>query len=127
MRTIRGPASVRRAGTRPAGTLAGRRRSSLLVTLTLAVAAIYFVHLGRGIGLGVHRIDLEVYCTGAKVLLHGGDLYGPLPPLGDGQGQRHEQRGSSPAGEGHRRPGARPPDAGRATDSPHSDLQACQA
>ena len=83
MRTIGCPASIWRAGTRPAVT-AGRRRSALLVTPTLAVAAIYLVHFGRGIGLGCYRIDLEVYRAGATVVLHGGDLYGPLPRLGDG-------------------------------------------
>src|SRR5215471_1800482 len=64
--------------------LAGRRRSALLVTLNLAVAAIYLVRLGHGISLGGYHIDLDVYRTGAKVLLHGGDLYGRLPRLGDG-------------------------------------------
>jgi alpha-1,2-mannosyltransferase len=83
MRTIGCPASIWRAGNRPAVT-AGRRRSALLVTPTLAVAAIYLVHFGRGIGLGCYRIDLEVYRAGATVVLHGGDLYGPLPRLGDG-------------------------------------------
>ena len=63
--------------------LAGRR-SALLVTLNLAVAAIYLVRLGHGIGLAGYRIDLDVYRTGAKVLLHGGDLYGRLPRIGDG-------------------------------------------
>jgi len=66
MRTIGCPASIWRAGTRPAVT-AGRRRSALLVTPTLAVAAIYLVHFGRGIGLGCYRIDLEVYRAGATV------------------------------------------------------------
>jgi alpha-1,2-mannosyltransferase len=64
--------------------LVGRRRSTLIVTLNLAVAAIYLVHVGRGIGLGCHRIDLEVYRTGATVVLHGGNLYSLLPRLGDG-------------------------------------------
>jgi len=64
--------------------LAGRPRSALIVTLNLAVAAIYLVHVGHGIGLGDYRIDLEVYRTGARVLLYGGDLYGQLPRLGDG-------------------------------------------
>jgi alpha-1,2-mannosyltransferase len=54
------------------------------VTLNLAAAAIYLVHLGHGIGLGGYRLDLDVYRTGARVLLHGGDLYGQLPRLGDG-------------------------------------------
>jgi alpha-1,2-mannosyltransferase len=84
MRTIRCPASTWRVSTRPAVNLVGRRRSALLVTVNLAAAAIYFVHVGRRIGLGGYRIDLEVYRTGAKVLLHGGDLYGRLPRLGDG-------------------------------------------
>jgi alpha-1,2-mannosyltransferase len=85
MRTIRGLAGVRWAGTRPVGTFAGRRRAALLVTLNLTAAAIYFVSFGHGIGLGGYHIDLDVYRTGAKVLLHGGDLYGRLPRLGDGK------------------------------------------
>src|SRR5579859_4794463 len=84
MRGIRGAASARWAGTGPAATLT-RRRSALLVTLNLAAVTIYFVRLGHGIGLGGYRIDLDVYRTGAGVLLHGGDLYGRLPRLGDGQ------------------------------------------
>src|SRR5215470_15628133 len=84
MRNIWFPAGVRWAGARPAVALAGRRRAALLVTLNLAAAAIYLVHLGHGIGLGGYRIDLDVYRTGARVLLHGGDLYARLPRLGDG-------------------------------------------
>lgn len=94
MRTIHGPASIWRVGTRPVGTrpagtrpavsLAGRRRSALLVTVTLAAAAIYFVPLGHAGGLGGYRLDLDVYRTGARMLLHGGDLYGRLPRLGNG-------------------------------------------
>jgi alpha-1,2-mannosyltransferase len=64
--------------------LAGQRRSALLVTVNLAAAAIYFVRVGHGIGLGGYRLDLDVYRTGARVLWHGGDLYGRLPRLGDG-------------------------------------------
>jgi alpha-1,2-mannosyltransferase len=56
----------------------------VLAALNLAAAGIYFVHLGHGIGLGGYRIDLDVYRTGTRVLLHGGDLYGRLPRLGDG-------------------------------------------
>jgi len=85
MRNFRCPAGVRWASTRPAVNLAGRWRSALLVTVNLAAAAIYLVHLGDGIGLGGGRIDLEVYRAGASVVLHGGDLYGRLPRLGDGQ------------------------------------------
>ena len=84
MRTIRYPASVRWANTRPAVTLAGRRRSTLLVALNLAAAAVYFVHLGHAGGLGGHRVDLDVYRTGARVVLHGGNLYGRLPRLANG-------------------------------------------
>jgi alpha-1,2-mannosyltransferase len=54
------------------------------VTLNLAAAAIYFVRLGNGIGLGGYRIDLDVYRTGATVFLHGGDLYAHLPMLAHG-------------------------------------------
>lgn len=84
MRTIRYPAGVRWAGSRPTGNFAGRRRAALLVTLNLTAAAIYFVSFGHGIGLGGYHIDLDVYRTGARVLLHGGDLYGRLPRLSDG-------------------------------------------
>ena len=84
MRTVRCPASTWWASARPAVNLSGRRRSALLVTLNLAAAALYLVHLGHGTGLGGYRIDLDVYRTGARVLLHGGDLYGRLPRLGDG-------------------------------------------
>src|SRR6516165_2403318 len=86
MRTIRYPVSVHWAGTRPAVNLAGRWRSALLVTLNLAAAAIYFVHFGHAGGLGGYRNDLDVYRTGARVLLHGGDLYGRLPRLSNGRG-----------------------------------------
>ena len=79
MRTIRGPAFIRSAVK-----LTGRRRSALLVSLNLAAAAIYLVHVGHRIGLDGYRIDLDVYRTGARVLLRGGDLYGRLPRLGDG-------------------------------------------
>jgi alpha-1,2-mannosyltransferase len=54
------------------------------MTPTLAVATIYLVHFGRGIGLGCYRIDLEVYRAGATAVLHGGDLYGQLPRPGNG-------------------------------------------
>jgi alpha-1,2-mannosyltransferase len=84
MRTNRGLGSVRWAGSRPAGNFVGRRRAALLVTLNLTAVAIYFVSFGHGSGLGGYHIDLDVYRTGARVLLHGGDLYGRLPRLGDG-------------------------------------------
>ena len=80
MRTVRCPASTWWASARPAVNLSGRRRSALLVTLNLAAAALYLVHLGHGTGLGGYRIDLDVYRTGARVLLHGGDLYGLVCP-----------------------------------------------
>lgn len=84
MRHIRCPASVRWADRRLVVNRTVRRRSALFVTVNLATAAIYFVHFGHGIGLGGYRIDLDVYRTGARVLLHGGDLFGRLPRLGDG-------------------------------------------
>jgi alpha-1,2-mannosyltransferase len=84
MRAVCRPAGTWRANARSAVSLAGRRRSAAFVTLNLAAAAVYFVHLGHGIGLGGYRIDLDVYRAGAKVWLHGGDLYGRLPRLGDG-------------------------------------------
>ena len=83
MRTICRPTGVWWANTRPAVSLVSRR-SALLVMLNLAAAAIYLVHLGHRFGLGGYRIDLDVYRTGAGVVLHGGDLYGRLPRLADG-------------------------------------------
>ena len=83
MRTAGFPASTWWTNARSMLSCAGRR-SALLVMLNLAAAAIYFVHLGRGGGLGGYRLDLDVYRTGARVLLHGGDLYGRLPRLGGG-------------------------------------------
>ena len=96
MRTIRCPASTRWASPRPAVNLAGRRRSALLVTLNLAAAAIYLVHLGHGIGLGGYRIDLDVYRTGARVLLHGGDLYAGCPGSATATSYRSPTRRSQP-------------------------------
>jgi alpha-1,2-mannosyltransferase len=84
MYTIPGPARTWRADIRSAVNLGSRRRSALLVSLNLATAAIYLVHVGHRLGLGGYRIDLDVYRTGARVLLRGGDLYGQLPRLGDG-------------------------------------------
>ena len=84
MDALRCPASIWWANTRSTVNLAGRRRSALLVAVNLAAAAIYLVRLGHGIGLGGYRLDLDVYRTGARMLLHGGDLYGRLPRLGDG-------------------------------------------
>jgi alpha-1,2-mannosyltransferase len=84
MRNIRCPASIWWANTRSAVNVGDRRRSALLVTLNLAAAATYLVHLGHGIGLGGYRIDLDVYRTGTRVWLHGGNLYGRLPRLGNG-------------------------------------------
>src|SRR5215469_17528237 len=68
----------------PVLNLTGRQRSALLVTLNLAAAAIYFVRLGNGVGLGGYRIDLDVYRAGATAFLHGGDLYAHLPTLARG-------------------------------------------
>ena len=75
MRIIRRPASTWQAGTRRAVNLVSRR-AALLVAVNLAAAGIYFARAGHGIGLGGYRLDLDVYRTGARVVLHGGDLYG---------------------------------------------------
>jgi len=83
MRIIRRPASTWQAGTRRAVNLVSRR-AALLVAVNLAAAGIYFARAGHGIGLGGYRLDLDVYRTGARVLLHGGDLYGRLPRLSNG-------------------------------------------
>jgi alpha-1,2-mannosyltransferase len=86
MDALRCPARIRQAGARSAVSLVGGRRSALLVTLNLAAAGIYLVHLGHAIGLGGYRIDLGVYRAGATAWLRGGDLYGRLPGLGNSGG-----------------------------------------
>ena len=83
MCTIRCPASSWWATIRPTVRRAGWWRPALLVTVNLAAAAIYFVHFGHA-GLGGYRNDLDVYRTGARVWLDGGDLYGRLPRLANG-------------------------------------------
>lgn len=56
-----------------------------LIAVTFALVASNLVSFGRhGIGLSRYRIDLDVYRIGSLTWLHGGNLYGPLPPTSAG-------------------------------------------
>jgi alpha-1,2-mannosyltransferase len=51
-----------------------------LVTVNLAAVTFFLLsYTRRGVGFGPYHIDLDVYRIGARVWLHGGNLYGPLP------------------------------------------------
>jgi alpha-1,2-mannosyltransferase len=61
---------------RPA-TLPGR---TALVTINLAAVTFFLLSYSHsGVGFGPYHIDLDVYRIGARVWLHGGNLYGRLP------------------------------------------------
>jgi alpha-1,2-mannosyltransferase len=58
-----------------------------LIAVTVALVASNLVSFGRhGIGLSRYRIDLDVYRIGSLAWLHGGSLYGALPPTSAGIG-----------------------------------------
>jgi alpha-1,2-mannosyltransferase len=51
--------------------------------LIASLAAVTFFLLSyspRGVGFGLYHIDLDVYRIGGRTWLHGGNLYGRLPP-----------------------------------------------
>ena len=51
-----------------------------LVTVNLAAVTFFLLSYSRrGVGFGPYHIDLDVYRIGARVWLHGGNLYGHLP------------------------------------------------
>lgn len=51
-----------------------------LVTVNFAAVTFFLLSYTRhGVGFGPYHIDLDVYRIGARVWLHGGNLYGPLP------------------------------------------------
>jgi len=55
------------------------------IAATVVLATHNLVSLGRkGIGLSPYRIDLDVYRIGSLTWLHGGSLYGALPPTSTG-------------------------------------------
>lgn len=60
----------------------------VLVTLcvvNLGVLTFFLLNYSsHGIGFLPYRIDLDVYRIGSRVWLHGGNLYGPLPPTAEG-------------------------------------------
>jgi alpha-1,2-mannosyltransferase len=55
------------------------------IALNIVVLAYFLVSLGpHGIGFSPYRIDLDVYRIGSQVWLHGGNLYGTIPPTSGG-------------------------------------------
>jgi len=69
--------------------LPGRPRSRWtrggLVGLNASAVTFFLLSYSRhGVGFGPYRIDLDVYRIGSAVWLHGGNLYGPLPPTSAG-------------------------------------------
>ena len=60
--------------------LSGRALAAL-ACVNLGVVTYFLLSFsGRGIGFGPYHIDLDVYRIGGRTWLHGGNLYGPLPP-----------------------------------------------
>lgn len=56
-----------------------------LIALNVAAVTFFLLSYSRhGVGFGPYRIDLNVYRIGSVVWLHGGDLYGVLPPTSSG-------------------------------------------
>ena len=53
--------------------------------MNLAAVAFFLLSYSRhGVSFGPYRIDLNVYRIGSAAWLHGGDLYGVLPPTSSG-------------------------------------------
>lgn len=58
---------------------------ALLVAVNLAAVAFFLLSFSWPVlGFGPYGIDLDVYRIGGQVWLHGGDLYGSLPPTRSG-------------------------------------------
>jgi len=56
-----------------------------LVAVNACALAYFFLRFSaHGIGFLPYRIDLDVYRIGGRVWLHGGNLYGSLPPTASG-------------------------------------------
>jgi alpha-1,2-mannosyltransferase len=56
-------------------------RALALAAVNLSAVTYFLLSFSRrGIGFGPYRIDLDVYRIGGQVWLHGGNLYGRLPP-----------------------------------------------
>jgi alpha-1,2-mannosyltransferase len=56
-----------------------------LIAVNLAAVAFFLLSYSRrGVSFGPYRIDLNVYRIGSVAWLHGGDLYGALPPTSSG-------------------------------------------
>lgn len=74
-------------GLRPASPAATRLwpgRALVGTQLLLSAGMLVSVTNGR-LWFPAYRVDLSVYRLGSAVLLHGGALYGPLPPLVTGE------------------------------------------
>jgi alpha-1,2-mannosyltransferase len=62
-------------------------RALALAAVNLGAVTFFLLSFSRrGIGLFPYRIDLDVYRIGGQTWLHGGDLYGRLPPTRQGIG-----------------------------------------
>ncbi|HWC84434.1 MAG TPA: glycosyltransferase 87 family protein [Pseudonocardiaceae bacterium] len=62
-----------------------RSRVLLVVSQLLVLVPLLTSITGGRLRFPAYRVDLDVYRLGSSVLLHGGDLYGALPPTQDGQ------------------------------------------
>ncbi|WP_370963060.1 glycosyltransferase 87 family protein [Amycolatopsis sp. cg9] len=62
-----------------------RGRHLLAGAQVLVAAALLVSYNGGRWRFPAYRVDLDVYRLGSAALLHGHDLYGTLPPTGDGQ------------------------------------------
>ena len=64
---------------------AARWARGCLIAINLAAVAFFLLSYSRhGVSFGPYRIDLNVYRIGSVAWLHGGDLYGVLPPTSSG-------------------------------------------
>jgi alpha-1,2-mannosyltransferase len=64
---------------------AARWARGCLFAINLAAVAFFLLSYSRhGVSFGPYRIDLNVYRIGSVAWLHGGDLYGVLPPTSSG-------------------------------------------
>ena len=64
---------------------AARWARGCLIAVNLAAVAFFLLSYSRhGVSFGPYRIDLNVYRIGSVAWLHGGDLYGALPPTSSG-------------------------------------------
>jgi alpha-1,2-mannosyltransferase len=74
------------SGYRGLGPQTRRAGCAALIAACAAIAVYCFIALHGGLSstIQIEHIDLNVYRAGARVLIDGGDLYGPLPPAAPG-------------------------------------------